>query len=144
MIIAMRTPSEHAARGRQLVADGELQQVRLSLGLSRSAMAVLLHMAQLTYNRCERRPESADRMWESTAQRLGRFVYLAELTLTELEHEGVDLKDLTPLHVLATTHGLPQEVMLKWYREGVIHAEDLGILGLWVHKDDLHFLRQAA
>lgn len=144
MIQYMRSPSEHAESGRQLVATGGLLLLRQRLGLSRSAMSVLLHMAQLTYTRCERRPESADRMWQSTAERLGRFAYLTDRTLSELAEEGVTLKDLTPMHVVATTYGLPQEVLLTWYRRGVIHAEDLGILGLWIHRDDLHYLREVA
>jgi hypothetical protein len=55
----------------------------------------------------------------------------------------VDLADLTPIHVLATSHGMPLELLVQLYRQGAIHAEDLGILGLWVHKDDIHYIREA-
>jgi hypothetical protein len=101
-------------------------------------------MSPLTYNKLEDTDEASERMWSSTAERLGRFEYLAEITLEELRSEGVRLDDLSPLHVIATHHGLPQELMLKWYREGKLPAWDLGILGLWIHKDDVHYLRDAA
>lgn len=144
MIRVMRTPSEHVDYGRDLVWTGDLAKLRARLGFTRSAMADLLHMSPLTYNRCEDDPPSADRMWASTAERLGRFAYLASITLSELDHEGVVLADLTPLHMVAMTQGMPQEVMLRWYRNGIIRGVDLGVLGLWIHKDDLHILREAA
>lgn len=144
MIRAMRTPLEHVDHGRDLVWTGDLAQLRARLGFTRSAMADLLHMSPLTYNRCEDDPNSADRMWASTAERLGRFAYLAERTLSELEGEGVTLAELTPLHMVAMNHGLPQEVMLRWYRNGIIRGVDLGVLGMWIHKDDLYLLSEAA
>lgn len=144
MIRVMRTPLEHTNYGRDLVWTENLAFLRGRLGFTRSAMADLLHMSPLTYNKCEDDPESGRRIWASTAERLGRFAYLAELTLAELEEEGVELADLSPLHMVAMTQGIPQEVMLRWYRNGIIRGVDLGVLGLWIHKDDLHILREAA
>lgn len=141
MIRGMRTPSEHAEHGRELVRSGQIVHLREELGLTRSAMADLLHLSPMTYNRFED-PDNALRMWDSTAERLGRFAYLAELTLHELEADGIKLSELTPLHLVAMTHGMPQEVILSWYRNGDIHGVDLGVLGLWIHKDDLHMLRE--
>lgn len=141
MVRPMRTPEEHAERGRQLVQEYGLLELRNRLGFSRSAMCELLHLATRTYRRCEEGgPGVAGVMWQATAERIGRFAFLADLVLDELQHDGVDLADLTPMHMVATTHGLPQELLLQWYREGVIQAEDLGVLGLWIHKDDLHLL----
>lgn len=144
MITHMPSQDDHVDAGRDLVQYSWLVVLRQRLGFTRSAMAEMLHMSPVTYNRCEDEPDSAGRMWKSTAERLGRFAWLAEKTLNELSNENVELSDLTPLHVVATTYGLPQEVMLQWYRRGIIRADDLGILGLWIHKDDEHFLREVA
>lgn len=140
MLQGMRTPSEHARNGRNLVYTGQLSQVRIKLGFTRSAMAELLHMSRATYNKCEDEPDSARVIWSSTAERLGRFVYLMELTVERLAAEGVELRDMMPFHVIALQYGLPQEVLLHWYRQGLVYAEDLGVLGLWVRKDDLYML----
>ena len=142
MIQAMQTPEQHENRGRDLVWTGQLTTLRVRLGFTRGAMAELLHMSPVTYNRCEDLPGTANSMWSSTAERLGRFSWLAEKTLADMDTINVTLSDYTPLHLLAMTHGLPQEVLLKWYREGVIQAEDLGVLGLWVHKDDEYLLNE--
>jgi transcriptional regulator with XRE-family HTH domain len=144
MISVMPTVEDHVRAGRSLVGSGDLQQLRHRIGLTRLAMSEMLHMSPLTYTKLEQSAGASDSMWNSTAERLGRFEYLAELTLEELETEGIALDDLTPMHVVATQQGLPQELILKWYREGRLPAYDLGILGLWIGKDDIHYLRGAA
>jgi hypothetical protein len=145
MICSMPTVDDHVAAGRSLVGDKRLVTLRHRLGFTRSAMANVLHMSPSAYNKLEDIEGAWERMWTSTAERLGRFEFLAEITLNELATDGLPtLEDLSPLHVIATQHGLPQELMLKWYREGKLPAWDLGILGLWVHKDDVHYLREAA
>jgi len=144
MICAMPTVEDHVDAGRSLVGSGELRELRHRIGLTRLAMSEMLHMSPLTYTKLEESAGASERMWSSTAERLGRFEYLAELTLSELLTEGIQLDDLTPLHIVATQQGLPQELILKWYREGKLPAYDLGILGLWIGKDDIHYLRAAA
>lgn len=142
MIMAMPTVADHVTYGRNLVGSGQLVRLRHRIGLTRSAMANLLHMSPITYKRMEEDQTIHSRMWESTAERVGRFAYLAETTLDDLREENVPLDDLSPLHVIATNHGLPQELMLQWFRAGKLPAYDLGILGLWIHKDDVHYLRE--
>lgn len=138
----MPTLQEHEARGRNAVLNGHLQDLRKKIGLTRSAMAELLSMSPVTYSRCEL-PSYAGVMWKTTAERLGRFVWLAEQQVAELEDDGLKLDDLIPLPVIATLAGLPQELLMKWHRDGVIACEDLGILGLWVHREDLVTIGEA-
>jgi Predicted transcriptional regulators len=128
----MSDPTETAARGRVIVASGALQQLRERLGLTRTAMAELLHVSPVTYTRWEREPDVA--LWRTSAERIGRFYAQAELVLDQLED---DLTDLVPLYVAATYAALPPEILLRFYREGQIQAVDLGILGPWLHKEDL-------
>lgn len=133
----------HVKAGRQLVADGGLVRLRQQLGFTRTAMSEMLCVAPLTYTRWESRPETASRMWEESAARLGRFATVANRTLSELSEHGISLVDMLPLHLVAMELGMPQELILQWYRDGKIHATDLGILGLWIYKSDLHLLREA-
>jgi hypothetical protein len=143
MIPAMRTEQQHEMAGRNAVLEGRLGPLRAELGLTRSGMAEILLMSPVTYNRCEDDPTSAGRMWQTTATRLGRFLYLAERTVLRLRMDGVDITKLVHLPAVATMYGLPQEVLLSWYRSGEIAAEDLGILGLWIHKSDLYLVEEA-
>lgn len=139
----MPTLLEHEAVGREIVLYGRLLDLRQRLDLTRSAMAELLLMSQVTYNRLEAEPEYAGRMWKSTAEKLGRFVWLAWLTIDRLQDDGIDISTLMPMSTVAVLAGLPQELLLKWHRTGAILAEDLGILGLWVHRDELHLIWEA-
>lgn len=142
MIKSMPTVDQHVSHGRNLILTGGLAILRYRLGLTRSAMAEMLHMSPITYNKCEDR-DMAGRVWASTAERLGRFCWLAENHLERLHQEGIEVSQLSPLHVLATQYGLPQELILSWYRSGELPAVDLGVLGLWLHKEDEHLLLEA-
>lgn len=141
MIDCMTDPGiEQIMTGRTVVADGLLRELREDLGLTRAAMAELLHTSPITYATWENRPTTV-RLWPSTAERIGRFYSGAQTVISQLEGEGIHLKNLLPLHLAATQLGLPQELILKWFREGRFEAVDLGILGLWIERDDMHLLR---
>jgi hypothetical protein len=120
--------------GRAVAADGRLTQLRSRLGLSKQAMAELLHTSTIVYASWEAR---VVRLWPSTAGRVGRFYRFASEELRILEDDGIELSKLMPLYLAASTIGVPQELLLSWYRAGNFEAVDLGILGLWVHRDDL-------
>lgn len=131
--------SEWTDLGRSVVADGRLEELRHRLGLNRSSMAYLLQTAVAIYTSWERRPEMTLR--PATATRVGRFYHLAELQWDLMKEEGIDIKQLIPLHHALTQLGVPQELLLRMYRNGAFHAEDLGILGLWVYEEDLELIR---
>lgn len=135
--------TKYELKGRSLVGSGELTKFRESLGFTRSAMAEMLHTAPATYKAWETN-DNGNEMWAATAERLGRFYYSATETVRQLQADGISIQDLIPFHVAATMHGLPQELLMKWYRDGLVEAEDLGVLGLWMHKEDLHQLKEAA
>jgi hypothetical protein len=126
--------------GRSVVADGGIQLLREELGLNRSSMAELLRTSVVTYTSWEARPEI--RLWPSTAARIGRFYRLACDHLNRLWDSGIDPKNLVPFHHATTLLGVPQELLLSRYRDGAFQAEDLGILGLWVHREDLEKIKE--
>lgn len=133
------SPEQAIALGRSVVADGRLKQLREDLGITRRAMAELLHTNLMTYANWERRPDTNLR--EATASRVGRFFYLAQKELQLLQEAG--LVNMLPFHVVATQLGLPHELLLEWYREGRFEATDAGILGLWVRREDMAKLRRS-
>jgi hypothetical protein len=130
---------EWASLGRQVVADGLLQRMREHLGLNRSSMAHLLQTTPTIYTGWETKPDTVLR--PHTAARVGRFYHLAMLQLELLEADGIKLSLLIPLHHALNLLAVPQELMMKLYREHKFEAEDLGILGLWLYEEDLEEIR---
>lgn len=131
--------AEDIELGRSVVREGLLQQLRAQLGLTRNAMAELLHTSYPTYTSWENRKQV--NLWPSTAQRVGRFYRVAQAEVQLLEDAGVKLYNLVPFHMVATHLGIPQELLLRLYREGKVEAYDTGIMGLWVEKRELRRLQ---
>lgn len=129
--------------GRTVVADGRLRKLRESLNLTKAAMAELLHTTPQGYAKWEEFPGT--NLWPSTAVRVGRFFTLASAELEYVRTElGQDMTNLMPLYMASTGLGIPQELLLKYYREHRFEAVDLGILGLWVHVDVFADLKSEA
>ena len=122
------------AYGRRRWEVGDLLSMRETLGLSRNAMAEFLGTSQATYKTWE---EGTVTMMGSTFQRIGRFLLHAERQLEFLASYDVKIQDLLPLHAVAGQLGVPHEVLMNRYRSGLFTADDLGILGLWVDRDDV-------
>lgn len=121
--------------GRAVVGDGRLADLRAHLGFSTTYMAEVLMTNVATYRNWERRPTT--KLWDITALRVGRFFTSAHEAVVQLEEDGTDLSNLTPLHAIAPKLGITHEVLLQRYRRGGFEAVDLGILGLWVEKSQL-------
>ena len=126
----------HAELGQEVVDDGRLEALRRLLRWSLNAMAEALHTSPQTYSTWERRRDQI-KLWPASANRVGQFYVQAHVVLNHLLADGINLGELGPFHVAASQLGLPQEVLLERHRSGELPAEDLGILGLWIHKDDL-------
>jgi len=131
---------EMAELGREVVLNGQLADLRKHLGLSHSAMAELLSTSNSVYKSWETKPPH--RMWGSTAERIGRFYTTAMRQVQDLYDHEIPIDDLMPLFAAASALGVAQELLLKFYRENKFHAEDLGILGLWVYREDLQSIGQ--
>ena len=123
------------AYGRRAVANGELFALRETLGLTINAMAEFLGTTQNTYKTWEN--NEVRRLWPQTAQRIGRFILHAQRHLDFLASHDVSIDSLLPLHKVAGQLGIPHEILIKRYREGWFAADDLGILGLWVDREDI-------
>jgi len=124
--------------GRAVARDGRLATLRGELGLSRQAMAELLHTSTIVYASWETR---VVQLRPATASRVGRFYRLATEELSLLVDDGVPISELMPMYLAASTIGVPQELFLGWYRDGHFDAVDLGILGLWIYREDLAHIR---
>ena len=126
--------------GRQIVYEGKLKPLRESLGLTRSAMAELLNTTVFTYSSWEKNTDTT--LWPDSATRVGRFYRNASQELELLKVQGVDITKLMPLFAASTLLGVPQEILMMWYRDGHFEGVDLGILGLWIFRRDMKLIRQ--
>jgi DNA-binding XRE family transcriptional regulator len=113
--------------------------MRQRLGLTRNAMAEFLGTSQATYKTWE---EGTVKMYSTTFQRIGRFLLHAEKQLAFLAEHGCDISELLPLHAVAGQLGVPHEILMSRYREGLFSADDLGILGLWVDREDVEAIAE--
>lgn len=124
--------------GREVITDGRLRALRERLKLSSNLMSELFHISQITYARWEKR--GGDHLKPSAAERIGRVYTQITATLDQLQRDGIKIDDLIPFHLTAAAAGIPNELLLQRYRAGEFEAVDLGILGLWVHREDLRTL----
>lgn len=132
--VIMTSRTDNAALGQAVATDGRLHTLRKTLGLSRAALAELVHVSSLAVRNWE--TDNRVTLWPDIAERVGRFYTAATLELEVLHNElGVDIAGYVPLYIMSTKLAMPQETLMEWYREGIFDALDLGILGLWVHRD---------
>lgn len=117
--------------GRSVVVNGALGELRSTLKWSCNAMAEALAVSPITYGKWERRPDT--RLWTETARRVGDFYRRAAQELVDVEL----IDEFTPFYKVAMYLGVPQEMLVKGYRQGRYEGEDWGVLGLWMHRDDL-------
>jgi DNA-binding XRE family transcriptional regulator len=137
----MEVESADALLGRQVIADGRLQQLREDLGLTRSTMAEYMGVDRVQYTRWEVRAAEV-KPWNKSAVRVGRFYTAATRQLAVLSEAGVNLSELLPFMVAAPLLGLTQEGLLHKYRNGEVEAVEMGVLGLWMQRDVFeHFTR---
>ena len=131
----MQLNDETMKIGYRAVQLGQLGRMRERLGLSRNAMSDLLYTSPQTYNTWEDYPGT--RIRPETAMKVGRFMVHSKKQLAILREHKINLKKLMPLHDVAGQLGVSHELLIHRYREGLFEAEDLGLLGLWVHKSQL-------
>jgi transcriptional regulator with XRE-family HTH domain len=129
------TDPELVRAGRKAILQNDLLRIRQRLGLSQNAMAEFLYVAPNTYKNWE---ESEAQPRAQAAERIARFVSNAELQLEWLADNEVNIGDLLPLNLAASSMGVPHEILLRLYRNGGFEAADLGLLGLWVHRSELN------
>jgi transcriptional regulator with XRE-family HTH domain len=117
----------------------QLLDLRIRLGLSLHAMAELLYTSQQTY----RNWEQGSKPRKEAQARIERFLVSATSHLDLLAEAGVDLGMLLPLNLASSQLGIPHETLFHTYRDGGFHAEDLGLLGVWVRRDGLGEIMEA-
>lgn len=120
--------------GREAVERGLLRQLRIQLGLPQAVMADLLGVDPARYRLWEQSP--ATRLWTKSAIKVGRFYRSATSQLRILEQQGVPVADLMPFMAVAPRLGMTHEGLMREYRDGYVKAVDLGVLGLWMRKED--------
>lgn len=121
--------------GREIINDGRLKGLRERLNFSRNLMSELFHVTPVTYTRWEN--GRGENLRPLVAERIGRFYVNTNDVVDTLTKDGISIGDLVPFHLVAAAMGIPGEVLMGRYRDGEFEAVDLGILGLWLHREDL-------
>ena len=132
--------------GLEIVRTGKLKRLREALGLTPNHMATLLYVSPVTYKAWERQGSTGNhqKMWNSAAEKVARFYETAMFQLGQAKADGFELSQMMPLHLASTELGMPQDLLFRAYREEEIDGLDLGVLGIWIFKDELESFRVAA
>ena len=119
--------------GRRVVKDGSLAKLRKDLRpVSEHDVRVPPHKPDHVLDVGEE-TETSDC---GRQQPCGSVRFYQQATLA-LEESPAPLDKLLPFHLAATLLGIPQELLLSRYRKHEVSGVDLGILGLWIWRDDL-------
>lgn len=119
--------------GRDAIRLGHLHDLRVQLGLSQAAMADLIDVDASRYRFWEREPDT--RLWAASAHRIGRFYRSAMRQVGLIEEMGYAPGELMPFMSVAPLLGMTHELLIRRYRNGEITGVDLGVLGIWMTKD---------
>lgn len=106
---------------------GELMDLRLKLGLSKTGLAEILGVSTMTIYR-----------WESygpLSRLTGRNAEMVDIFCSEARKVLEEIPDFGERFItaarLAQYRGVTHEHLLDQYRRGFIHLEDFGVLGLF-------------
>jgi len=129
----MSTRPDVVALGMRVVFDGNLQEMRRDLNMSRTGMAALIGVS----------PESL-RKWESgkqgmklsTAIKVAKWWLDAQEALDKLP-EDTNLSDLVPMVAVVAHLGVSQQRVKAWCDKGEMRYEDLGVLGYFIYRDEV-------
>lgn len=114
-----------------LAVGVQLLKLRNRLGLSAHAMSELLYTSQQTYQNWERGSQPrADAL-----ARIERFTRSASAQLDLLTETEVDITGLVPMNLVSSALGVPHETLFHMYRDGDFEGYDLGVLGVWLHRE---------
>ena len=121
--------------GRNIIKEGKLEELRKVLGVSRNFMSELLYISATTYRNWVEQPGRGEKMWNKTAARVATFFTEVHAELAALAEDGVELHELMPLYECAQRSASTQEYILSQYRSGTFKGMDLGVLGIWIFRD---------
>jgi hypothetical protein len=128
------TRAELIRLGMSSTLDGRLRAIREKVGLSRNAQARLMEVTPDALRRWE---EAEQGMNSDSALRVGEWVWAAERVLADLADSGVDVGELVPLSTASQYLAMGADEVLRRCQSGDLQCEDLGVLGVYVHRANI-------
>ena len=127
------TRAELIRLGTHATLSGELKRLRERVHLSRNAQARLMDVTPDALKRWE---EAEQGMNSTSALRVGEWVWGAQQVLASLtdSEDPIDLDDLVPLSMASQYLAMSAEDVMEKCRTGALRCEDLGVLGVYVHR----------
>jgi hypothetical protein len=125
------TRAELIRLGTNATLSGELRQLRERVHLSRNAQAQLMEVTPDALRRWE---EAAQGMNSASALRVGEWVWGAQQVLASLDADTIDLDELVPLSMASQHLAMSAEDVLEKCQSGALRCEDLGVLGVYIHR----------
>lgn len=124
------TRAELIRLGTNATLSGELAQLRDRVHLSRNAQAQLMDVTPDALKRWE---EAEQGMNSASALRVGEWVWGAHQVLASLD-DDTNLDELVPLSMASQHLAMSAEDVMEKCRTGALKCEDLGVLGVYIHR----------
>jgi len=124
--------------GRLVLTDGTLVELQEWFTLSRSRLATALCTNTTSLKVWLSDPGYVTRIHATTAARVGEFAYQLGMRATDLLEEGVNVRDLYPLSLLAGQLGrsTSSPIFTEMCRTRRITCYDMGLLGTYIPKTE--------
>lgn len=117
--------------GQQAFFFGELMELRLRLGLSKTALSEILGVSTMSLYRWEGFGPLS-KLNNTNAEKVDLFCRAARQVLEDIP----DFRERYMTFAIAAQRmGVPNEVLFAAYRSGAFQAEDFGMLGLFVQRN---------
>lgn len=125
------TRAELIRLGTHATLGGELRRLRDLVHLTRNAQAQLIDVTPDALKRWE---DAEQGMNSASALRVGEWVWGAQQVLASLAAEGINLDDLVPLSMASQHLAMSADDVMEKCQTGALQCEDLGVLGLYIHR----------
>lgn len=125
------TRAELIRLGNTATLTGELRALRERVHLTRNAQAQLMDVTPDALKRWE---DAEQGMNSASALRVGEWVWGAQQVLASLDADQINLDELVPLSMASQHLAMSAEDVMEKCQTGALRCEDLGVLGVYIHR----------
>ncbi len=125
--------------GQQATAMGDLDTLRQSVGITRNTMANLIPVAADALRKWENGEQAIS---VASAEKVGEWLWGVRGVLADIRADGIDIQDWVPMSAAAKYLSLSQGDVQEKCDKGQMRCLSLGVLGIWVAREDVPALRK--
>lgn len=123
--------SELSRLGREAIKNGQLVRTSESLDIS---VTTLAHMIGLAPGQLHSWIKGRSRPSNRSSEKVGQWY---QRVVAQLDQAAVRSADLVHVSTASQYLGASYATVIGWCEQGILRCEDLGELGLYVHRDDV-------